>query len=432
MTELTPDQSRALDKIKSGFIRGGRHLLIGYAGTGKTTLMWTLTRDFIHSGKTVVLTAPTHKAVAVLERKLRENGISDVPCVTIHKLLELKKKTIKDKISFVRPARAAPIDIDVVVIDECSMLSSEMMGHIRRHMQLSYVVLVGDSAQIPPVGEVKSHSFDTKAKSELTKIMRQSEENPILKAAKIIRESQGGALDMSWCKRESVPPIGVFLPSNLGEWMKKGFTSKEFDEDPDSFRYLCWTNEKVATVNKKIREWRYGKTTEAPFVSGEMMLFRSPVIQDKSIVFSTNEEARVIDINKSILTHTFPATFDASQWSCEIPVWEIKARTFAGDMVSVFAPSSAKDHNKTIARIKDEAVANRERWDHFHEFNERLAVLQNIYAMTIHTSQGSTFKNVFLDVADIKRRAATNLLECQQLFYVGATRASTALILTGV
>nr|WP_232272438.1 helicase C-terminal domain-containing protein [Komagataeibacter europaeus] len=52
--------------------------------------------------------------------------------------------------------------------------------------------------------------------------------------------------------------------------------------------------------------------------------------------------------------------------------------------------------------------------------------------MTVHTAQGSTFGRVFVDIGDITRRAATNVLETQQLLYVAATRPSTAMILTGL
>ena len=429
---LTPDQKTALQEILFAYGHGDRHLLTGYAGTGKTTLMWHLTRAILGERKSIVLTAPTHKAVAVLARKLRENGLGQIDCMTIHKLLELKAKVNKDRLIFTRDNRANPVVVDVVVIDECSMLDEAMMTHIRRHLPMAYVVFVGDPAQIPPVGEVASISFDTKSKSNLTKIMRQSAENPILQAAHIIRQSQGGPLDLSWCKRISTPPIGVFVPNNPGAWMKKAFTSEAFDKDPDTFRYLCWTNACVEHVNKQIRRWRYGDNVKTPFVVGEMALFRAPIIRDKTILFSTNEEAMVKAIEKTVYVHSFPASIDAGKWAAEVPVWAIKMETTDGIETTIYAPSSNAEYNKTINRIKDEAALTHDRWGHLHDFKGALAQLQSIYAMTVHTSQGSTFANAFVDVADIKRRASSNLMECQQLFYVAATRPSTALILVGV
>jgi len=51
--------------------------------------------------------------------------------------------------------------------------------------------------------------------------------------------------------------------------------------------------------------------------------------------------------------------------------------------------------------------------------------------MTAHTSQGSTFANCFIDVADIRKREVWSPKECQQLAYVALTRASQAAIIIG-
>lgn len=55
----------------------------------------------------------------------------------------------------------------------------------------------------------------------------------------------------------------------------------------------------------------------------------------------------------------------------------------------------------------------------------------NFHLLTGH-GQGSTIKHAFMDVADIRRRADSNVLECQQLCYVAATRATHTLNLIGV
>nr|WP_282800079.1 helicase C-terminal domain-containing protein [Bombella apis] len=51
--------------------------------------------------------------------------------------------------------------------------------------------------------------------------------------------------------------------------------------------------------------------------------------------------------------------------------------------------------------------------------------------MTSHTAQGSTFRNVFVDVGDIRRRERSNKKEMLQLFYVALTRTSEKVILLG-
>jgi energy-coupling factor transporter ATP-binding protein EcfA2 len=426
---LTADQIRALGEILAAVSPGGSHILTGYAGSGKTTLMWHLTRALHERRQSVALTAPTHKAVAVLSAKLRTAGIEGVTCRTIQSLLSLKPKPHGDRLVFERDKRAEPVMVDVVVIDECSMVDADLLRHIHRHLPVSFVLFVGDPAQLPPVGEKESRTFGTESRSHLDTIVRQGADNPVLAAATAIRESQGRELDMTWAKSVNAPPHGLFVPGKPGDWLKRTFTSAEFDADPDSFRYLAWTNKRVAEVNDRVRRWRYGDDIATPFMPGERALFRAPVIADEKIIFATNEEAKVMSICQIDHIHQVPSADNVYGWTESLPVWRMDMESADGEQVTVYMPADVPAYNKVIARITDEAAECRARWKHLHDFKSSLANLQSIYAMTVHTSQGSTFRNAFVDVGDIKRRAETNVLEAQQLFYVAATRPTTALIL---
>src|SRR3984885_2232813 len=264
--DLTTDQAEALRKIEAAYEPGGFYLLTGHAGSCKTYLMQRLTKTMLAKRRRIVLSAPTHKAVAVLARKLSEADIRDVPCRTIHSILSLTPQPRTDRLVFERERNAEPVTADVVVVDECSMVSEDLYRHIKRHLLNAFVLFVGDPAQLPPVGEAESQTFATKNQSHLTTIVRQAAGNPILAAASIIRASQGGPADMSWCVSSALKDKqGIFLPAEASHrWMKKAFTSQEFDADPDSFRYLAWTNSRVRQVNEMIRAWRYGTNIPTP------------------------------------------------------------------------------------------------------------------------------------------------------------------------
>jgi exodeoxyribonuclease-5 len=411
---------------------GGSFLLTGFAGSGKTTLMQVLAKELQKRHQSVVLTAPTHKAVAVLSRKLQSAEIEGVSCVTIHSLLSLTPKPVGDRMVFQRKKHADPVTQDVVVIDECSMVGEELFVHIRRHLQESFVLFVGDPAQLPPVGEIESHTFGVKGRSHLDTIVRQAEGNPILDAAHIIRRSQGGDIDWSWCVPAKANPFGVFIPGPAADaWMQKGFTSEEFANDPDTFRYLAWTNDRVDQINRKVRRWIYGDSIPTPFMPGERALVRSPIVKDRTILFNTNEEATVLSMEPDTFQHKFEAFGDLSRWVADVPSWAVKLRKDDGDTHEVHMIRDNGAYNRIVARIADEATDCRDRWGDHHSFKSALARLQSIYAMTVHTSQGSTFKNCFVDVGDIRRRVASNVLEAQQLLYVAATRPTHALILVG-
>jgi exodeoxyribonuclease-5 len=431
--ELTVDQAEALRNIEAAYEPGGYFLLTGHAGSGKTYLMQRLTKSMKAKSRRIVLSAPTHKAVAVLARKLVGANIKDVPCRTIHSVLSLTPKPRTDRLVFERDRDAEPVTADVVVVDECSMVDLELFRHIRRHLPNAFILFIGDPAQLPPIGEAESQTFSTTNHSHLTTIVRQAAGNPILEAAGVIRGSQGGPSDWSWLKQSAQPSgHGVFLPGDAAHrWMRKAFTSEEFEADPDAFRYLAWTNRRVNQINETIRRWRYGDNIPTPFMPGESALFRAPVIVEDSIIIANNQEAKVLAIDKSTLSHDIEEATGVPKWTATIPTWLIRLRDTDGSEKTVHMVADVDEFQKAIARIKDEAEKSRFRWKHLHEFQQSYAKLQSIYSLTVHTSQGGTFGSVFVDLPDIRRREQTNLLEAQQMLYVAATRASKRLVVVG-
>ena len=395
--------------------------------------MQRLTRSMLANKRRVILSAPTHKAVVVLRQKVKDAKIDGVICRTIHSVLSLKPKPQTDRMMFERDRGAEPVTADVVVIDECSMVSEDLYRHIKRHLPNAFVLFVGDPAQLPPVGEIESKTFNTTKRSHLTTIVRQAAGNPILAAAGIIRSSQGGPADMSWCVGSALENgHGVFLPKEAAHrWMERAFTSPEFEADPDSFRYLAWTNQRVHQVNETVRRWRYGEDIPTPFMPGERALFRQPLIVEDTMVFANNQEATVISIKRGAFNHDVKEANGVPQWVASVPSWEICLRDEEGNEKTVHMAAENSAFQRAVARIKDEAAESRLRWKHLHDFQQGLAQLQSIYAPTVHKSQGSTIGSVFVDLPDIRRREETNLLEAQQMLYVAVTRPSKRLIVVG-
>lgn len=432
--ELTPDQAAALQSIEKAYEPGASYLLTGHAGSGKTYLMQRLTKSMLANKRRVILSAPTHKAVAVLARKLAEANIQGVTCRTIQSVLSLKPKPHTDRLIFQRDRSAEPVTADVVVVDECSMVDEDLFRHIKRHLPNAFVLFVGDPAQLPPVGEVESQTFRVQNRSHLTTIVRQAAGNPILTAADVIRSSQGGPADMSWCSQAALESgHGLFVPAAAANrWIKKAFTSPEFEADPDSFRYLAWTNARVEQVNQTIRQWRYGDNIPTPFMPGESALFRQPLVVENTMLFANNQEAKVLSIERGTFAHEIEEAHGVPRWTATIPSWELCLRDSDGNEKTVHMVRDNGEFQKAVARIKDEAADSRLRWKHLHDFQQSLAQLQSIYALTVHKSQGSTIGSVFIDLPDIRRREETNLLEAQQMLYVAVTRPSKRLIVVGV
>jgi ATP-dependent exoDNAse (exonuclease V) alpha subunit len=192
---LTPDQEEAIEGILTNIQEPDAcPVLCGYAGTGKTVTTAALVVRLVDMELRVVVATPTHKARAQVERALRERGADGFEVVTVHRLLGLKQVRDKQtgKESFAPDAngknmltekerwddeacrRVSVRTIDVVIVDETSMLSSELYDLLRRELAGRPVVFVGDDRQLLPVGEDQVCRAFTEASEvyRLTQVLR--------------------------------------------------------------------------------------------------------------------------------------------------------------------------------------------------------------------------------------------------------------------
>ena len=421
---LTAGQEKAFREITAKQKPGAEHLLLGYAGTGKTYLMNAIAGYFMAQGRSVAVTAPTHKATAVLGQKVNHDGVM---CCTIHSLLSLIPKEDETGTHLERRKMAQDVTVDVVIVDECSMLSRELMAWIRRLLRKSFVIFVGDDAQLPPVGEDASGAFCCKSVSILDEIVRQKEGNPILDAALACRTAQKDKKsDWNYLRPASIEKTGIFRATDTDKWMHKAFTSSEFEKDPNSFRYLAWTNSRVDAVNRKVQRWLFGDIS-TPFAVGELVISKKRFVRN-GIEVQNSEEMKVTDIKASTFTTRWKKYGAAHDM--EIPIWDVS--TDKG--VAIRLVRGMKDYHAALAYVKKNCYD----WDrpdgdgaygHVSSFRDSFGKLASNYAMTVHTSQGSTFRCVFLDAQDILKRQRDNLLESQQLMYVALTRPTDMVFL---
>jgi exodeoxyribonuclease V alpha subunit len=175
---LSSEQLAALAQIFSHRIA----VITGGPGTGKTTLLRSISTIFETMGRRVLLAAPTGRAA----RRLSE--VTGRKAGTIHRLLGYN---FTDG-GFIRD-RNNPLDADAVIVDEGSMVDTVLMYHLMDAVPMSAsLVMVGDVSQLPAIGpgNVLSDMIDSSRIPvlSLNKIFRQDKESAIILNAHKVRQ----------------------------------------------------------------------------------------------------------------------------------------------------------------------------------------------------------------------------------------------------
>jgi len=462
--QLTADQREAINGIIADIEAGSaRVVLCGYAGTGKTVTTAALVNELTEMGMNVVVATPTHKARAQVERALQDSGAEEFDCVTIHRLLGLKMirdfKTGKE--SFEPDGRGrnmikegiwqeesnAKRKVDIVIIDEASMISSELyailLGELRlAHGQSLPVVFVGDDRQLLPVGEDSVSPAFAEAKSiyRLTEVLRH--DGAILNLATATRELSIGRASFASAVGGGTRVIAYKSRREWREALLDMANTEEAMEDPDYCRALAWTNSSVEELNTCIHERRFGLNA-SQFKPG-MTCVTCDAIPDpiggSPLLHSTVD----VRVNYAVLEdwiapceppNQLPLIPDMIQEK-PFKVWGLELLTYENNgpaiHVRVLAREEEKRWRESQKRIADAAKAannsadRKELWRLFYQRKDQIGRIEPASALTIHKSQGSTFRHVFLHWS-IDGWGSAPTAQQNQLAYVGITRAAESL-----
>src|SRR5262249_26099639 len=151
----------------------------GGPGVGKTTLVRGILEIFLAKKLRCGLCAPTGRAA----KRLAETTGQEAK--TIHRLLEFDQSGPKRD-------REHPLDVDLVIVDEMSMVDTPLLQHLLKALPAgTCLVLVGDVDQLPSVGPgmvlADIIASDAVPVARLTEIFRQAQESGIVRAAHQVR-----------------------------------------------------------------------------------------------------------------------------------------------------------------------------------------------------------------------------------------------------
>jgi len=424
--------------------------LIGYAGTGKTTLLKEVFEEFDDPFTRTVFSSPTHKANAVIKKSNPDYNVR-----TLHSLLGLRAdQSIEEfdatNLKFVK---AESVNLDVLVIDESSMINDDLFDMITETYKNSKILFVGDDAQIRPVKQDTDSKALTSAEktAKLTQVMR-TNSNEVLDESMSVRNSG----DFSYKNKTK---NGIEFTNSNKDFLTEvysQFTSDEYKKNPLHVRILAGSNNKVKYYNEAIRKAMFPGSTDIYQKGATLMAYSSygvdyrtkePLIQnssDHTVVRRYEESEETVEgiVLKGRYIEIKDVAFDPTETS-----------QYKGKINRVFALSEDNDFDAIGAKYEEiRLAALRAPSGQSASFWRRLAALKKSfvthapishngrvviqktfdsgYAHTVHKSQGSTYENVFVDENDIDNTFRDDKIKAQ-LKYVGVTRASNkATILT--
>ncbi len=451
--------SKQSEFIRIAGTEGKSAVLIGAAGTGKTTCQKGVVKELIDTGMAGILSNDGHKhlqsgtpgiVVCAYTRRAVANIRKNVPanmqnnCITIHKLLEYQPvyNTIIDPVTGDERTKMAfiatrtldnplPSSIRTVIFEESSMLGVDLYKEvIHASPHNPQLIFLGDIQQLPPVFGPAILGFKLLSLPvvELTEVYRQALESPIISLAHRILSGQGipesefkewkheGKMTIHPWKKKISAEIALYT---AGEFFKAAADSGSYVPEEDII--LIPFNKSFGTdeLNKIIANHLAHKRTEYIYeiIAGFSKIYLScgdKVLYDK-------EDATVLRIERNpAYSGAEPAMHSTTMdyWGHD-PVFHSTSGTGTDVdfLLSQVASASTEDRVNQASHVITLRMNDSDVEVKLNTAGDINAILLG-YALTVHKSQGSEWRKVFF----ICHQSHATMLQ-RELLYTAVTRA---------
>jgi exodeoxyribonuclease V len=444
----TTGQQKLLDLMAEFVVKQGeRELLIikGYAGTGKTTMISIFIKALRELGMKTMLLAPTGRAAKVLA------SYAETTATTIHKKI-YRQKSSKDAFGeFVMDRNLSTNTF--FIVDEASMLSDQQIdasvfgtGNLLRDL-INYVfnskncklILVGDTAQLPPVGLPFSQAMDKSflqnyninvQECELNEVVRQAKESGILYNATSIRNLILSE-NLSYPKFTLQPFKDIYRIA--GNEVLENLSNAYHKYGLDDTIVICRSNKIANKYNQGIRNQVLFRDEELS--AGDYLM----VVKNNYFWMTGGDNLNFIangDIVriKRVKKYHDMYGFRFAEADVILPDYnnmELSVMLLV-DILYSEAPALSAEENKrlfyTISEDYQHIKSSKQRYVKVKE-NPYFNALQvkYAYAITCHKSQGGQWRIVFVDQSFFRDEMLTS--EYFKWLYTALTRASEKIFL---
>lgn len=370
----------------------GVSIITGGPGTGKTTIVRCILEMFKQQGNKVLLCAPTGRA----SKRLTET--SGMEAKTIHRALEMNPA---DGEGFFHRNENNPLDADIVIIDEVSMVDVTLLYHLTKALKsTARLILVGDKDQLPSVGAgnvlrdlIESKKIHT---TQLINIYRQGNDSLIITNAHLINSGKMPVIDNS--SKDFFYEAGNDLVKN-SETIVDLVTTRlpnYFGYKPEKIQVLAPMKAGpcgIDNLNKRLQ------MTINPYFSGVELStdFTKYHVNDKVMQIQNNYEMEYVKYEDNGTTQQGTGVFN-------------------GDIgyISRIDPET----REVTIRFDDGKICRYAQTD--------LYQITLAYAITIHKSQGSEFDCVVIPLVP-----GAPIIVTRNLLYTAITRAKKTVVLVG-
>ena len=425
--EFTPLQREAVMALSQFVVtpvRESAFILRGYAGTGKTTLVGALVRVLKKLERDVVLLAPTGRAAKVFSAHAGQ------PAYTIHKVIYRQQtfngEGTKFSLGFNKLRHA------VFIVDEASMVADatggysvfgtgQLLDDLIRYVyegEGCKLMFVGDTAQLPPVGEEESPALRRDVlrqyglnlmEADLTEVVRQSAASGVLANATRLREMIADYdFDLPVIQGSRKGEVR-FLPGNeLIEALVSAYT----DYGTDDTIVVTRSNKRANIYNNGIRARIFDREEE--LTRGDLVMavknnyfwteeLARELPKDERLPFDfiangdTAEVSRIRNVHELYGFHFADATlkfpdYDDFEMECRVLL-----DTLASESPSLTAEESTRLYEKVLEDYAD-VPSKRERMKKLrHDPYYNALQIKYAYAVTCHKAQGGQWSRVFVD-----------------------------------